>query len=135
MSELEGGSIQLTAQNFGQHVTDGIAIVDFWAEWCGPCRQFGPIFEEASKRHTEITFGKVNTEVERELRGLDALPRRDAVDPVQQERRAHQIEGVRGEETSEPAPSGNCRKAMCRTRSQFTATSVRSPPAGSRSPS
>ena len=67
MTELVGGSIELTAHNFGQHITDGITIVDFWAEWCGPCRQFGPVFEEASKRHTEITFGKVNTEVERGL--------------------------------------------------------------------
>jgi thioredoxin 1 len=64
----QGGSIELTAANFGSHISaDGITIVDFWAEWCGPCRQFGPIFEEASTRHTNITFGKVNTEVEREL--------------------------------------------------------------------
>jgi thioredoxin 1 len=64
----QGGSIELTAANFGSHISaDGITIVDFWAEWCGPCRQFGPIFEEASARHTNITFGKVNTEVEREL--------------------------------------------------------------------
>ena len=64
----QGGSVELTAANFGSHISaDGITIVDFWAEWCGPCRQFGPIFEEASTRHTNITFGKVNTEVEREL--------------------------------------------------------------------
>lgn len=63
-------TIELTAENFGDKVvTDGITIVDFWAEWCGPCRQFGPIFEEASERHPQITFGKVDTEAEKQLAG------------------------------------------------------------------
>lgn len=63
-------TMELTAQNFGEQVEwDGITFVDFWAEWCGPCRMFGPIFEEASERHPDIRFGKVDTEAERELSG------------------------------------------------------------------
>ena len=60
----------LTAENFEQTVTaDGITLVDWWATWCGPCRMFGPIFEHASTKHDDIRFGKVDTEVERELAG------------------------------------------------------------------
>ncbi len=61
-------TIDLTGATFEETVLkNGITIVDFWAAWCGPCRQFGPIFEEASSLHPDIVFGKVDTEAEKEL--------------------------------------------------------------------
>ena len=61
-------TLTATAETFdGLIEDDGITLVDFWAEWCGPCRMFGPVFEAASEEHEDITFAKVDTEVEREL--------------------------------------------------------------------
>lgn len=58
----------LTADKFAETVgRDGITLVDWWAEWCGPCRMFGPVFEKASEQHPDIVFAKVDTEAEPQL--------------------------------------------------------------------
>jgi thioredoxin 1 len=61
-------TVELTAQNFQQTIeAHETVIVDFWAEWCGPCRGFAPVFEKASEKHPGIVFGKVDTEAQTQL--------------------------------------------------------------------
>ena len=63
-------TIDLTSDAFEEAVTgEGITLVDFWAEWCGPCKSFAPVFEAASEQHPDIAFTKVDTEVEQEIAG------------------------------------------------------------------
>lgn len=71
-------TIALTMDNFESTIeTNDIVLIDFWADWCGPCKMFGPIFEDLSNKHTDVAFAKVDTEAEQTLAaqfGIQSIP-------------------------------------------------------------
>ena len=67
-------TINVGEKEFEKLITESpIVFVDFWAEWCGPCKMFGPVFEAASEKHSDVVFAKVDTEAEQSLAGAAGI--------------------------------------------------------------
>jgi thioredoxin 1 len=71
-------TIDINAESFEQTITDNeIVLVDFWADWCGPCKRFAPIYDKASEEHRDITFAKLDTDANQALSGqlgIEGIP-------------------------------------------------------------
>ncbi|HEV7536793.1 MAG TPA: thioredoxin [Acidimicrobiia bacterium] len=62
---------EITKDTFNDTINNNdIVLMDWWASWCGPCRSFAPVFEEAAERHGDIVFGKIDTEAQPELSAM-----------------------------------------------------------------
>ncbi|MFD8263542.1 thioredoxin [Streptomyces griseoluteus] len=72
------GTVELTKENFDQTVADNeFVLIDFWADWCGPCKQFAPVYEKAAEENPDLVFAKVDTEAQPELAqafGIQSIP-------------------------------------------------------------
>ena len=71
-------TIDISAENFESTITDNdIVLVDFWADWCGPCKRFGPIYEKSSEQHGDVVYAKLDTDANQQLSGqlgIEGIP-------------------------------------------------------------